>query len=679
MNKRLALLLCSSLILSGCGKDNADTKAENNASESADAVQAIESVRTLLDTYNDAAVVTTACEQAIASARSAAESLKQSSSKTLLADWNQLSARFEDVVGPIYLQTYTHPDKAIRDAGEACIVSSTSFQTALFQDAALFEKVSAVEPADGIDAGYKQELIEAFEDTGVALPEKKRKRAKEILDLTQTLSQEFNRRLRENQDKLVFNKAEQKGLPESYLQRVTRDDNGNIVVGFNYPEVFPFLTHAEDEEARERYYRAFLNRGGDRNIDILDELVKLRKELAGLYDLPSYAHYVTQRRMVGNPETVHNFLDSVESVVREIEKEDLRQLRELKAQHIEEPDVEDVDVYAWDKEFYLERMKKARYDIDQEALRKYFPMPQAVDWTLLVTERLYGLEFIAHQTETWHEDVLYYDVLDADSKTFLGGLYLDLYPREGKYGHAAAFGARGGSTALNRLPVTALVTNFDRKGLTHRELETLLHEFGHALHGILSRTRYMDQSGTNVERDFVEAPSQMYEEWARKAESLQLMRKVCEACPIMDPGLIDRLDAANRLGKGLFYARQHLYASYDMALAGEERHRVLSLWEDMEDETAMGHADNTEFPGTFAHIAGGYAAGYYGYMWSEALALDMLSAFGDNLMNPDIGHQFREKVLARGGEAEPMQMVEDFLGRPTNPKAFFAEIRGNRK
>jgi thimet oligopeptidase len=229
---------------------------------------------------------------------------------------------------------------------------------------------------------------------------------------------------------------------------------------------------------------------------------------------------------------------------------------------------------------------------------------------------------------------------------------------------------------VKRTPITTLVTNMDRTGLTQNELETLLHEFVHALHGILSRTRYVEQSGTKVELDFVEAPSQMYEAWARRPESLQRMKRVCEDCPVLAGDLIERLDAARRLGSGLQYGRQLLYASYDMALAGPKPRPAFQVWVEMERRSPLGRAEGTEFPGTFGHIAGGYAAGYYGYMWSEALALDMLSAFGDNVMDPKTGRRFRDSVLSRGGEVKAEQMLLDFLGRPTNREAFFREVRG---
>ena len=299
-----------------------------------------------------------------------------------------------------------------------------------------------------------------------------------------------------------------------------------------------------------------------------------------------------------------------------------------------------------------------------------------VQWMLDITERLYGIRFEEASVPIWHPDVLYVDVKDADSGDFIGGIYLDLYPRADKYKHAAAWPVRGVSLRARRKPISALVTNFNRDGLTHDEVETLLHEFGHVLHGVLSQTEYNQHSGTSVERDFVEAPSQMYEEWGSRMESLSLIRDHCPDCPILDESLVSRIRAAKKFGTGMDYGRQHLYAAYDMALSSEKTGEVLDVWKSMEAKTPMGHVEGTAFPSTFEHIASGYAAGYYGYMWAKVIALDLVAAFGEDLMNTITGRRFRDLILSRGSEQPARDLVERFLGRPVSSDAFFKEIRG---
>jgi thimet oligopeptidase len=226
--------------------------------------------------------------------------------------------------------------------------------------------------------------------------------------------------------------------------------------------------------------------------------------------------------------------------------------------------------------------------------------------------------------------------------------------------------------------VSVLATNFSREGLNHRERETLLHEFGHALHAMLSRAEYLAQAGTSVKRDFVEAPSQMFEEWVRREQPLALMRKVCAECPQLVRADIERLEAARRYGQGIGYAAQWSYATLDMALSTEPR-PPLEVWKRIEGATPLGHVEGTWRPASFAHIAGsGYASGYYGYMWSEVIGLDLLSPFKKDMLDPAVGARFRDTILARGGEVEEMQMVRDFLGREPSSDAFFAEITGKR-
>jgi len=605
----------------------------------------------------------------------AAIPLDRADAQAVLDAWDRANIVLEDVFGPVSLLNSVHPEKEVRDAADLALVQESIFMTEVFQNEQLFERVRAVAPQSIAQKQLRKDLLEAFEDSGVSLPPEKRQRFKEISERLTELAQEFARNIRENKTTVRFTAAECEGLPQSYLDRVTRGEDGSIVVGFDYPDYQPFMMNAKSEEARRRFYVANTNRGTARNLEILDEIVALRKEIADLYGVPSYAHYVTKRRMVENPDTVRLFLEEVKNVVTEAEVRDLAELAEVKARLTGTP-VERANINRWDMPFYRERLREERFAIDQEEMRKYFPTKPSIDWMLSISQRLYGLRFERNDVPVWHDDVIYLDVFDATSGSFIGGIYLDLYPREGKYKHAAAWPVRGVSRKADRKPISVLVTNFNRQGLTHDEVETLLHEFGHVLHGVLSHTEYNMHSGTSVERDFVEAPSQMYEEWALRLESLHLMREQCGECPLIDETLVKRLNASKKFGSGIDYGRQHLYAAFDMSLSSEQPGPSLEVWKRMEEGTPMGYVDGTSFPGTFEHIASGYAAGYYGYMWAKVIALDLVSAFGADLMNGEIGRRFREMILSRGSEEPARELVERFLGRPVSSDAFFAMIRG---
>lgn len=636
--------------------------------------------RTTLPILDDA-TLTAACTQAIVEGKANYATLEsvaveQASPETILNKWDEFNIAIENVIGPVAIQAEVHPDKKVRDAGQDCLVKLSSFTTELFQNEKLFQRIAAVKTSTPVQERFKTDLIEAFEDSGVALPPAKRTRAKEIFDRITVLGQEFGKNVRENNTKLTFTPAEQKGLPQSYIDRV-KDKDGNIVVGFDYPDYLPFMSSAENEKARERYYIAYMKRGTAKNLEILDEVTTLRKELAGLYGVPSYAHYVTKRRMSETPEAVNKFLAEVKSSVTDVEKRELEELRKLKSDTLKTA-LAQTKMNRWDVPYWRERMREQRYNIDEETTRQYFPPVASTDWLLDITSRLYGLKFERATVPVWHEDVVYLDVKDAKTGAFIGGIYMDLYPREGKYKHAAAWPVRGGSVRTGRHPISVLVTNFDRKGLTFDEVQTYFHEFGHVMHGVLSETEYNSQAGTATQRDFVEAPSQMYEEWARRPETLALLTAQCKGCPVLDAKTVKALRDARDYGKGIDYARQYLYAAFDMSLASDKPVKSIDAWKSLETASVLGYVPGTEFPGTFGHLTGGYAAGYYGYMWSEVIGKDMLSAWGENILDTNVGMKFRKSILARGGEQPSRKIVETFLGRPVSSKAFFDELKGKK-
>ena len=632
-------------------------------------------------TVMDASQINATCDAALARASATIKKLEaKKGDNGFLKSWNDLQIDLENTGNPLGLLASVHTDKAARDASDACVLKLTSLGTDLFQNEKLYKRLSAVAPKNAVDAKLKKDLSEGFEDTGVTLPLDKRARAKAIFEKLEELRQAFDRNVRDDKTRVTFSAEELKGLPADYLSSRKLDDKGGLTLTMEYPDYNPFIQSATNEAARERYFRAFSSRGGTTNLTLLDEIATLRRELAGLYGLKSYADYSLRRKMVENAPTVTKFLAEVKTAVADAEKREIAELTELKAKDTNKP-LAETKINKWDLSFYQEKIKQNRYKIDQEALRKYFPTDASVAYTLLVSEKLYGVKFKEVKLppqNTWHKDVRYFDVTDAKTGKFISGFYLDLFPREGKYGHAAAFPIRGVSTLANRTPSTALVTNFNRVGLNHDELETMMHEFGHVLHGVLSKTTYNSQAGTNTLIDFVEAPSQMFEEWARREEALKLFATVCKDCPTLDSDMIKRLDEARRYGRGLRYARQHLFAEFDMALAGEKAEPAIVVWKRLENATPLGHVEGTMFPAAFSHIAGGYAAGYYGYMWSEVIALDMLSAFKGNMMDAATGARYRETILSNGGQVAPKELVKKFLGREPNSKAFFDELAGKR-
>ena len=637
----------------------------------------------------DAAAIESRCESTIAGFRAVKAAMEaRKGSAGIFDEWNRLSIATSDLDGPLGIIANTATDKATRDAADACEVKLVPFQTELFQSEALYRRVKGAKPVDAIQKQYRQDLIDSFEDSGVTLVPAKRARVKAINAELTDLSLQFEKNIRDDGTKVVFQPDELAGLPDTYRAAQPRDDQGNYVLTLASPSFAPFMQLASNEDARKRYWIAKLNQGQQRNVDVLDHIVALRLELAGLYGYPDFATYVVKRRMARTPAAVYKFLDEVRGAVDESEKREVGELRRFKADDLKQP-LDATVLNRWDVSYYTEKLKKARYNVDQEALRKYFPTEASIAYTLRVSEILYGIHFVPSDAPKWQSDVRVYDVFDrtADGRdgAFVGTVYLDLFPREGKFGHAAAWPVRAVSTLAKepaspgyRTPIATLVTNFDRNGFDQNELETMLHEFGHVMHVVLSKTRYIDQAGTNVKRDFVEAPSQMFEEWARREDALKLFAEVCKDCPQLTREQIAQLDAARRYGRGVRYARQWLLASYDMSLTTPHPEGAMAAWTRIESATPLGNVPGTMFPAAFAHIAGGYAAGYYGYMWSEVMALDMLSGFHGKLMNPVDGRRYRTDILAQGGQEPPDVLVTKFLGRQPNSEAFFKEVAGQR-
>ena len=621
------------------------------------------------------------CDQGIAQARSRIAKLKavplsQVSAKTVLHAWNALDMGLQDIGGPIGLLSETSPDPAVRKAAEACDLKLSALPNEYLQSEALFRRVKALQVKDPIDVMARQSILDDFEERGVSLPAVKRQRAKAIFERMDKLAQDFSRTVRDASTKLAFSEADLQGIPPGALTKRARDGQGNYVFGLDYPELDAIMNNVVVEGTRKVFWTAFQQRGGQPNLERLKEAVQLRLELAQLMGDTSFADWTIKRKMAGSAQAVNRFLDDVQGRVEALERKEVDELRVEKVTMTGE---KDAVLQRWDVAFYQQRLKKNRYSVDQREVRAQFPTDPTIAWMMEVTSTLYGVQFKLNPAlPVWHSDVLGYDVFDTQSGKYLSSFYLDLFPRDGKYKHAAAFPVRGVSMLTGRTPVSVLVTNFSREGFDQNELETLFHEFGHIMHGVLSKTRYVLNAGTGVKRDFVEAPSQMYEEWSRRPESLALFAKVCPTCKPIDPILIERMNASRAFGQGIQYARQRLYAAWDMALHTPNLVDPMKAWIELEGKTPLGHVPGTMVPAAFGHIMGGYQAGYYGYMWSEVLALDMRSAFGTNVMDTAQGARYRQLILENGGQRAPAELVEAFLQRKPSPDAFFKEISGQR-
>ncbi|MFG5408414.1 M3 family metallopeptidase [Piscinibacter sakaiensis] len=591
-----------------------------------------------------------------------------------IAAMDDLNVTIEDASGPVSFIVNVHPDKAVREAAQACELRWQDFLSTLGQNRRLYDAARRVKPRDAIDRAFLQETIDNFVDAGVGLPDAPRQRAKALNDRMTEVGQVFAKNVRDDATRVPYTQDELAGVPEAGWKDRPRDEQGRVLMGLDGPSFDAVMGHAEQAAARERMYRARYAMGGEANLALLGELVRLRHEYAGLFGYASYDDFVLRRRMAHDLGRAQRFLGEVKAAVAERELRELRELRDEKARHLGTPP-EATRIERWDAYFYTERVRRARYSVDQEAFRPYFPPQESLRFVLKVAERLLGVRYTPVAARLWHPDVQAYVATDVRSGKPLATLYVDLYPRDGKYNHAAVWSLRGASTRLNRTAEAALVVNMDRRGLTLDELETLLHELGHALHNNLSATRHASQAGTSVLRDFVEAPSQMLEDWVYDRRVLALFQEVCPACRPVPEAMLKQAVSAREYGKGVQFARQHLYASYDLALHAADAPEPQATWVRMESATPIGHAEGTMLPASFGHLAGGYAAGYYGYLWSLVVAMDLRTAFAKDRLDPAVGLRYRQRVLSQGSQRPPEQLLRDFLGRETDAKAFFADLQ----
>jgi thimet oligopeptidase len=626
--------------------------------------------------YTSAAQVDAACKTLLDQAKAdeqRLQALPPSASTALLDEFDAMTQRYEDVAGPLGLLASVHTDKQVRDAADTCDLNYQAFVSAFQQNARIYALLKQVQTADDIDARMLHDQLDAFEDSGVALSADKQERARAVTNEITRLAQEFERRVREDPTRVAFTATELTGVPKEAWKSAKRDSKGRYLLGVDYPTYDAVMQGAKRGATRERMWRAFQNHGGKDNLTTLQQLGQLRREYAQLFGVDSFADFVMRRRMAQREADVQKFLGSVKDTVAAREVADLALLREAKARDLKKT-VAATTLNRWDVQYYTQRERRARFNFDQDEFRSYFPPQASVDFVFRVATRLFGVQFESAPQPLWHAEAQSFNVRDIASQKVLGTLFVDLYPRDGKYGHAAVWSFRSSSTKVQRLPAAGLVVNFNRKGLSIDELETLLHEFGHAMHALLSNTRYASQGGTSVQRDFVEAPSQMLEDWVYDPQVLALFKEVCPSCKPAPDDLVARATKARDFAKGILFARQHLYASYDLALYTKDAPEPMATWARMEGATPLGHVKGTMFPAGFSHVATNYAAGYYGYLWSLVIAEDLRTAFAEDKLSANVGARYRAEVLSQGGQVAPAEMLRRFLGRPTNSDAFFKSL-----
>jgi thimet oligopeptidase len=614
--------------------------------------------------------------QAMDEARAAVARLKgMSSPRDLFAGLgahDDAVAALSDASSRASIARNAHPSSAMRDAAERCEQEVEALSTELSLDRGIYDALRGLDAsgADPATRHYLDRLLRDFRRAGVDKDDATRARIKALNEELVLIGQEFSRNIRDDVRSVEIEEGELAGLPEDYARAHRPGAGGKVRITTDYPDYVPFMTYAQSGPARERLWKVYRQRAHPGNLSALARMLERRHELARLLGHPDWAHYMTEDKMIGSAQAATDFVARIAVAAESSMRADYQAL--LARKRRDEPDAARVE--PWDSQVLTEAVRQERHGFDAQAVRPYFELSRVLDGVLGVTGKLFGLEYRrAPDAPIWHGDVSCYDVLEAGQ--LVGRFYLDLFPREGKYKHAAQFTLQSGQ-AGRRLPEAALICNFPRPGslLEHGEVVTFFHEFGHLLHHLLGgRTRWAGISGVRTEWDFVEAPSQMLEEWCWNAPVLQTFARHHETGEPIPTDLVARMRAADEFGKGLRVRQQMFYAAVSLAFhsgnpAGLDTTSVMAGLQ--EQLTPFRHVPDTYFHESFGHLDG-YSAIYYTYMWSLVIAKDLFTAFrSEDLLDPAPAQKYRRAVLEPGGGAKAAQLVRNFLGRDHSFEAF---------
>ncbi|CAL1713197.1 unnamed protein product [Somion occarium] len=530
---------------------------------------------------------------------------------------------------------------------------------------------------------------------GLALPEKERE---ELMKLQKEVSQaslEFSKNFNEEKAVITFTAEELEGVPADVVSGYTKrtDESGKEVFDVTYktPDIFPIFKFAQNPETRRRAFEGYEDRL-QINTPILDRILELRRKIAALLGYDTWADYRTEVKMVKNAKGVIDFLTDLETKLRPVGLKEREILLDMKKEELEQKGLPfDGEFYIWDYRYYDRKYIEKSLDLDDMLVKEYFPVAVVVPAILSIYQNLLGVKFVEHKGETWHPEVQQFSVWEKDAKDesgFVGYCYLDLFPRESKYSHAAVWGLLPGYArpdGKRSYPLAAMVANLAKPTpskpalMRHDDVVTFFHEMGHVFHGLLSRTQFGRFHGTRVARDFVEAPSQMLENWCWEPKVLERMSSHYETQKPLSSELIEKIVKSRYVNVGLFYLRQLFFANYDINVhTAQESEDYTALWNTLREKISLVKGGkHTAGQGTFGHIAGGYDAGYYGYTYSLVFAADMYATvFKPDPLDPARGKLYRDKILLPGGSREDIDSLKDFLGRPPNSEAFIEEIFG---
>lgn len=588
------------------------------------------------------------------------------------------------------LLAYFHENADVREAAARLEAKGSQTKAAVFarKDVyrALKEYADMNPSLSHEDARLLAKWLERYERAGMALSDKE---AQEYSRLnTERLNKitQYNVNLNNYKDELIVSREELDGLGETFINRLDRTKDGRYIVTLKYPDYNPFMASAKNEKARKALQEKFARRGGKENVTLLEDTLELRRQQAKLLGYARYPDYVLPVRMAKNYETLEKFLKNLQREVTPLAQQELKELLALKQETTGQKADE---MTAWELPYWSNEYKKKYYQVDNEKMKEYFPADTVIAGMFDIFGQLFGLTFTRTNLPVWHRDVIVYQIKDAKTGELISNFYMDLYPRDGKYTHAATwsfvdrFELPDGSF---QTPSVVIAANFTPAGngvpslLEHSEVETLFHEFGHVLQMSMATSKYATLTGDNVAWDYIETHSQLLENWAWQPEVLTRISSHYQTGKPMPQEMIDALVKSKNAGVATAFIRQNFLGQFDVAAhAADKRVDTTRLYERMMKEiTGVPMTPGTYPQASFGHIMSltdPYDVGYYVYAWSLVIAQDIFSEFQkQGLFNAQLGARLREYVYTPGTVYDENEMVEKFLGRPYNDKAFLKEL-----
>lgn len=576
------------------------------------------------------------------------------------------------------LYANVHPNPDMRTAAEQCEQNLVSLISEISLSRPLYNHIAGIDlnTLDAEDRRFVNQMLRDYKRSGVDKDDATRARIKALNEEINLTGQQFDKNIRDGSRQLILDSVNDlKGLPQDYINAHQPNEQGKIILTTAYPDYFPFMQFAENDALRKKFYVIFRQQAYPENKLVLQQLLAKRYELARLLGYKNYSEYITEDKMIKNPANAQSFIDKVSVLANPRAAVEYDEL----LQRLQKIDPSAKSVADWQK-IYLEHLvKKEKYEVNSQEVRQYFQYENVRKGIFDLTETMFGITIRPWNTQVWHESVSAYEVVEKGR--VIGRFYLDMHPRDNKYQHAAQFSIVSGLKDV-QLPEAALVCNFPTGLMEHTDVETFLHEFGHLMHDIFAGVdqRWIYFSGTKTELDFVEAPSQMLEEWVWDAETLATFARNANG-EVIPPALVKKMVKARDFGKAMWTKHQLFYAALSLGFYNQDP-ATFDLDQKMAAIQAayspFGYVDNTYFYTSFGHL-NGYSSLYYTYMWSLVIAADMHSEFvKKGLRNRELAQHYRETVLAPGGKQDAAQLVEDFLGRPYSFDAFAKDLEGEK-